>query len=188
MAALEADDAKRAHDATVRRLERQLEDARLDAEAAIKQVRHRATMEQEYQAREISELREKARALDAALEAERAERYAERLRLQESEARARADLARARQQSESQQQLDVVRGMAGLLKEADPEVRPMLTQSFSAQLGVAPPPDPSMLERLIAEVAKNPEMIEPVISWAKERFLPGSTSPQPQPLAERKRI
>jgi transposase len=166
---------KRAHEQELRRMERALETARTEAEEQARAAKFRSQMELEYLTREVTELRELKRTLTAAVDSERAERYAERLRAQEEIAKARGEVTRAKAQSESAQQLDVVRGMAGILKEADPEMRPMLTQSFGAQLGV-PVHEPTVVERLINEVGKNPELIEPVVAWVRDRVF---GAPQP---------
>lgn len=168
---------KRAHEQELRRMERALETARTEAEEQARAAKFRSQMELEYLTREVTELRELKRTLTAAVDSERAERYAERLRAQEEIAKARGEITRARAQSESAQQLDVVRGMAGLLKEADPDIRPMLTQSFGAQLGV-PVHEPTVVERLISEVGKNPELIEPVFAWVRDRVF-GAPSQTP---------
>jgi hypothetical protein len=160
---------RRAHENEVRRLERALETLRSETDDTLRASKFRAQMELEYLTREVTELRELKRTLSAAVEAERAERYAERMRAQEDLAKARADVSRAKAQSETHAQLELYAGMSSLLKDADPEVRPMLTQAYSAQLGV-PVHEPTGVEKLLRVAEQNPEVVQIIATTIQERF------------------
>ena len=104
------------------------------------------------------------------------------MRAQEDLAKARADVARAKAQSDTHAQLELYAGMSQLMKDADPEVRPMLTQAYSAQLGV-PVHEPSGVDKLLRIASDNPDAVQLVLTTIQEKFPSLFGKPAANPMS-----